>query len=378
MNIECGAHDEWHGRATEHELEGQYPMPHPNDAARLACRFIVIGTSSGGLAALRAVVAQLPANLPAAVLVTMHIGKQHSLLPTLLEAHTTMQVSFAEDGKAPLEGHIYIAPPDLHLLLDGVAMRLVRGAKENHSRPAIDPLFRSAAITLRRAVIGVVLTGDLDDGTVGLQAIKASGGVTVVQDPADAEAPSMPSSALRYASVDHCLPLAEIGKCLNGLVRKPDEAGTAPLKPRRIEPYETEHEICLRGGSVSVKQLGKHGQTSNLTCPECGGGLWEMGFAPPRFRCHTGHSYTVKTLALQQDVVIEEALWVAIRSLHEKKALLDRQVAAAELSDRPEVASEYELAGKQLDSHVEALMRLIGSLDNEIDKYRRVEDSSEV
>lgn len=219
---------------------------------------------------------------------------------------------------------------------------------------------------MRRAVIGVVLTGDLDDGTVGLQAIKASGGVTVVQDPADAEAPSMPASALRYATVDHCLPMAEIGKCLDALVRKPNEAGTAS-EPRRIEPYETEHEICLQGGSVSIKQLSRHGEISNLTCPECGGGLWEMGFAPLRFRCHTGHSYTVKTLALKQDVVIEEALWVAIRSLHEKKVLLDRQGAAAQLSDRPEVAAEYELAGKQLDKHVGALMRLIGSLDNEID-----------
>ena len=353
-------------------------MLHPNDAAPLARRFIVIGTSNGGLAALRAVVTQLPADLPAAVLVTMHIGKQHSVLPALLEPHTPMAVSFAEDGAAPREGHIYIAPPDLHLLLYGTVMRLVRGAKENHSRPAIDPLFRSAAITLRRAVIGVVLTGDLDDGTVGLQAIKASGGVTVVQDPAEADAPSMPSSALRYASVDHCLPLVEIGRCLNALVRQPVEASTAPSEPRRIEPYETEHEICLQGGSISVKQLSRHGELSNLTCPECGGGLWEMGFAPPRFRCHTGHSYTVKTLAEQQDVVIEEALWVAIRSLHEKKALLDRQVAAAQLSNRPEVAAEYQLAGQQLDTHVEALMRLIGSLDNEIDKYRRAEDTSDV
>jgi two-component system chemotaxis response regulator CheB len=224
----------------------------------------------------------------------------------------------------------------------------------------------------------VVLTGDLDDGTVGLQAIKASGGITVVQDPAEAEAPSMPASALRYASVDHCLPLAEIGKCLVALVGKPDEADSPAPQPRRIEPFETEHEICLQGGSISVKQLSRHGEISNLTCPECGGGLWEMGFAPPRFRCHTGHSYTVKTLAEQQDVVIEEALWVAIRSLHEKKALLDRQVAAAQLSDRPDVAAEYQLAGQQLDAHVEALMRLIGSLDNEIDKYRRVSDPSEV
>lgn len=353
-------------------------MPHSNDAAPLARRFIVIGTSNGGLAALRTVLAQLPAGLPAAVLVTMHIGKQHSVLPTLLETHTSMPVTFAEDGKAPLEGHIYIAPPDLHLLLDGGAMRLVRGAKENHSRPAIDPLFRSAAITLRRAVIGVVLTGDLDDGTVGLQAIKASGGITIVQDPAEADAPSMPSSALRYASVDHCLPLSEIGKCLVALLTKPEAAGGESSEPRHIEPYETEHKICLQGGSVSVRQLSKHGEISNLTCPECGGGLWEMGFAPPRFRCHTGHSYTVKTLAQQQDIVIEEALWVAIRSLHEKKALLDRQVVTAQVSDRPEVAAEYQLAGQQLDTHVEALMRLIGSLDNEIDKYRRVADSSEV
>ena len=338
-------------------------MPHPKHALTAARRFVVIGTSSGGLAALRKILADLPCDLPAAVFVTMHIGKRYSVLPTLLATHTAMTVNFAEDEMVPLEGHVYIAPPDLHLLLDGAVMRLVRGAKENHSRPAIDPLFRSAAITLRRNVIGVVLTGDLDDGTVGLQAIKASGGVTVVQDPAEADAPSMPASALRYASVDHCLPLSEIGTCLVALLNVPDEALTAPLEARRVEPYETEHEICLNGGSVSVAELSQHGQISTLTCPECGGGLWELGFAPPRFRCHTGHSYTVQTLAEQQDVVLEEALWVAIRSLHEKRALLERQANGARLSDRSEVASEYELASVQVDAHVEVLMRLIGSLD---------------
>lgn len=352
-------------------------MPHPTDAANPARRFIVIGTSSGGLSALRKLLADLPSDLPAAVFVTMHIGKQHSVLPMLLAAHTAMTVSFAEDERVPLEGHVYIAPPDLHLLLDGAVMKLVRGAKENHSRPAIDPLFRSAAITLRRSVIGVVLTGDLDDGTVGLQAIKASGGITVVQDPAEADAPSMPTSALRYASVDHCLPLSEIGKCLVALLKMPDESCVESSQPRRVEPYQTEHEICLAGGSVSVGTLSQHGQISNMTCPECGGGLWEFGFAPPRFRCHTGHSYTVQTLAQRQDVVIEEALWVAIRSLHEKKALLDRQASAAQLSGRPEGASEYQMASTQLDTHVEALMKLIGSLDGGADAHLRAKEAQE-
>jgi two-component system chemotaxis response regulator CheB len=344
-------------------------MPNPTDAPP-SQRFIVIGTSSGGLAALRILLADLPADLPAAVLVTMHIGKQHSVLPPLLANYTAMKVSFAEDNAIPLEGHVYIAPPDLHLLLQGNVMRLVRGAKENHSRPAIDPMFRSAAIAMRRNVIGVVLTGDLDDGTVGLQAIKASGGITIVQDPVDADAPSMPSSAMRYTSVDHCLPLSEIGRCLIALLQQPDEGDTAEAQARRIEPYETENEICLIGGSVSIDVLQRLGHISNLTCPDCGGGLWEMGFAPPRFRCHTGHSYTIESLAQEQDILIEEALWVAIRSLHEKKTLLERQANGARLSDKPELVSEYDLASQQLDTHVEALRHLISSLDRSIDKFR--------
>jgi two-component system chemotaxis response regulator CheB len=352
-------------------------MSDPCDALP-AQRFIVIGTSSGGLAALRAVLAEMPADLAATVLVTMHIGKQHSVLPALLESHTAMKVSFAEDGTVPLDGHVYIAPPDRHLLLDGSAMCLVRGAKENHSRPAIDPMFRSAAIAKRRAVIGVVLTGDLDDGTVGLQAIKASGGITIVQDPAQADAPSMPSSALRYASIDHCLPLSDIGKCLIALLQIPTDGYTLPAQPRRIEPYETEHEICLHGGSVSVDVLRQYGEISTLTCPECGGGLWEMGFAPPRFRCHTGHSYTIQTLAEQQDTLIEEALWIAIRSLHEKKTLFERQANGARLSHRPEAASEYELAGLQLDSHAETLRHLISKLNNSADRSLPIQDPYEV
>lgn len=326
---------------------------------RPAERFVVIGTSTGGLAALRTVLAELPADLPAALLITMHIGRLESSLPDLLSDNTALRVKFAQDGDVPLNGHAYIAPPDRHLLLERQSIRLVRGAKENHCRPAIDPLFRSAAINHGRKVTGVILTGELDDGTVGLQAVKACGGIAIVQDPAEAQSPSMPVSAQRFTHTDHCLLLRDIGKLLVQLLMKQCPDAIHEPTSKRVEPFVTEHEICVQGGAAQVSTLQQHGDMSNLTCPDCGGSLWEMGYAPVRFRCHTGHSFTVATLSQRQDDNVEEAIWVAVRSLHEKQLLLQRQAVTARKLGNQESAIEYDLASQSITSHVAILQGFI-------------------
>jgi two-component system chemotaxis response regulator CheB len=180
---------------------------------------IVIGTSSGGVEALRTIVAALPSDFAASLFVVMHsAANSPGLLDKILQRETTLRVEIAQNNQKFKPGHIYVAPPDHHLILEPGIICLSRGPKENRFRPAVDPLFRSAAQTYGPRVVGVILTGGLDDGTAGLWAIKQLGGTTVVQEPAEALAPSMPASALRNVKVDYCVPLVEIGPLLGKLV----------------------------------------------------------------------------------------------------------------------------------------------------------------
>lgn len=193
---------------------------------------IVIGASAGGVEALRVIVGGLPRDLAAAVLVVMHQGSQGPyMMPRILNMLGTMRAVQPVDEMPIENGTIYVAPPDLHLVVKDTRLRLIRGPKENRARPAIDPLFRSAAVAYGSRVIGVILTGMLDDGTAGLAVVRECGGTTVVQDPADAEYPSMPSSALRYVKVDHTRMLSEIAPLLERLVSEPVDV-PAPFPSR--------------------------------------------------------------------------------------------------------------------------------------------------
>ncbi|SFU88789.1 chemotaxis protein CheB [Pseudoduganella namucuonensis] len=306
---------------------------------------IVIGASAGGLEALTELVAAFPAGLPATVLIVMHVGANRSMLPELLARRCALPVRHARDGEPLTPATVLVAPPDRHLLvaMDGGQgrVRLSRGPKENHTRPAIDPLFRSAAEACGPRTVGVVLTGYLDDGTLGLRAIKACGGVAVVQDPADAAVPEMPASALRHVAVDHAPPLREIGALLCGLAGafKP-----APAAPRAAAPEWVRIENGFARGKGDMKDLKKLGSPSTYTCPDCGGALWRLSGAPPHFRCHTGHSYAAHTLLAQQDLVIEEALWAAVRALQEK-ARLAEQLAEQAGESSPEQPAAATPAG---------------------------------
>jgi two-component system chemotaxis response regulator CheB len=280
-----------------------------------------------------------------------------SAILTRLSRYKAFESKLATHGETFRRGRIYIAPPDHHLLLQKRTMLVTKGARENRSRPGIDPLFRSAAVAHGPHVIGVVLTGMMDDGTAGLVAIKKCGGVTVVQDPAEATFPGMPQSALASGKVDHCVRLGEMGPLLEKLVRGP--AGEAKAVP---EDVKTEAAIAERVLS-DVSAVNGLGTQVPYNCPNCGGVLWQMDkSALPRFRCHTGHSYTAATLLAEQTEKIEETLWISLRMFEERKNLLNTMAAQPGSGG----ASTAERA-READVHIErirAILRAPGMGEN--------------
>jgi two-component system, chemotaxis family, protein-glutamate methylesterase/glutaminase len=281
---------------------------------------IVIGTSAGGLAALDRLLCQLRPDVPAAIFIVQHMAADSNgdALLHRLRKHQGFACKLAEPGESFVNGTIYVAPPDHHMLVKERTILVTKGARENRCRPAIDPLFRSAAVTHGAKVIGVVLTGMLDDGTAGMIAIKKCGGVTVVQDPADATYPAMPQSAIDNADVDHVVPLAAMGELLERLSREPSGASTAVPKDVEVEAAIAERVLS------DVDEVNGLGDQVPYNCPNCGGVLWEMD-APDqaRYRCHTGHSFTQSTLLASQSEKIEETLWIALRMFEERKNLLN-------------------------------------------------------
>jgi len=305
----------------------------------------------GGVEAFRQLAADLPGNFPAPVLMVLHIGHHHSVLPGLLKPKGPLAPVHAVDGAPLRAGQIVIAPPDQHLLVEGNHIRLSRGPKEHFSRPAIDPLFRSAAMSYGPGAVGVVLTGLLDDGTAGLQAIKACGGIAIVQDPADAQESSMPLSAMRHVDVDHCVPLSRMAEVCTTVMAQ-------PLGPQQSipAPLQHEHDLANKQGDA-MRHLTEIGKPSTFVCPDCRGSLWEMNDArPPRFRCHTGHAYTLRTLQHAQSVATDEAMWNALRALQEQKFLLEKCLA---LASEPSDDAQWKAARVQLEQDLTALRKLI-------------------
>lgn len=319
-------------------------------------KIVVIGASAGGPDALRRLLRRLPANFPAAVLIVMHVGGHYSILPKILQSDSNMPVRHAEDGEPVEPGVVLVARPDFHLLLEGGMTRLVKGAKENFSRPAVDPLFRTAAVYYRENAIGIILTGRLDDGTIGLQAIKAYGGRALVQDPEDADEPGMPRSALSHVQVDACLPVEALADRLLELVQDEPQAVSPASSWRTIE---SETRFDLRG-RTELEELRQIGEASSLTCPECHGALYEVKIADsPHFRCHTGHSYTRGCLKEAHDTMVEEAMWAAVRALHEKRLLLERFAKSASAADQLQAANEHRSSAEAIKEYAEVLRKMI-------------------
>lgn len=269
---------------------------------------IVIGASAGGVEALRTVVAGLPVDIDAAVFVTLHIGAHQSNLPWLLGRSGALPASHPPDGEAIGAGRIYVAPPDHHLLVERGVVRLTKGPRENWARPAIDPMFRSAARSYGARVIGVVLTGGLNDGTAGLYEVKANGGTAVVQDPGDCVSTDMTASAIAHVEVDHVRPAAGIGALLADLVAA--RAASPPVAtPTPLQEGDMTAQFTL-DPPVAV------------TCPDCGGALRrsELGRLT-QFSCHIGHVYTVEVMLAAQFLALERFIEQAMRSLSERAEL---------------------------------------------------------
>ncbi|WP_428232779.1 chemotaxis protein CheB [Flavobacterium sp.] len=281
---------------------------------------IVVGTSAGGMKALIKLVEQLPKDFPAPLLIVQHISADATgnALLNVLNEKGKLKCVHAKEGNKIESGHIYFAPSDHHLMIEKNGTLLVtKGAQENRSRPAIDPLFRSAAASFGNRTIGILLTGYLDDGTAGLIAIQRCGGISIVQDPADADYPDMPKNALNQMKPDYCIPIAEMGSVLSTLMRR------KPKKQRAIpEGIVKEVKIAQRVLS-DLPSVNSLGEQVPFNCPGCGGVLWKMNKGPGlRYRCHTGHAYTAASLLAEQTKKIEETMWTALRMFEERKNLL--------------------------------------------------------
>jgi two-component system chemotaxis response regulator CheB len=263
----------------------------------------VIGASAGGVQALTSVVSGLPPHHAGSILIALHVSGQ-SVLPDILGRHSSIPVSHARDGEPIAPNHIYVAPPGQHLIVERGHVGLSHSARENGHRPAIDPLFRTAARVYRDRVVGVVLSGQLDDGAAGLFTVKSRGGLAIVQDPGTAVAPSMPRAAGRYTKADFCLAPEAIGPLLGKLAR-------GKGAPR-----------VARGASKAARRAragnGHHRQVP-FGCPDCQGPLYEIRDGElARYTCEVGHSFSPESLDQAQKDALERALWIAARSLRER------------------------------------------------------------
>lgn len=312
---------------------------------------VVVGASAGGVSAVRALLHELPKDFPAAIFVVLHISPHsRSALPHIFSRAGVLPARHPADGEPIRPGCVYVAPPDRHMLVFPGHVRLSRGPKENHTRPAIDPLFRSAALAYGPRVIGVVLTGYLDDGTAGLVAIKARGGISVVQDPDDARCGAMPLNALRGDSPDHCVPLADLPELLIRLAAEP-----APSEELFPVPDWLAVEVRIsaeEGGAADHPNIPDIGRLAPFVCPECSGTLFEVEDGRTlRFRCRVGHAYSHESLAAFQVEGLEAALWMALRALKESaslsRRLAERARAGGYLNAAAAHAAEAETRERQ-------------------------------
>ncbi|MBN8229579.1 chemotaxis protein CheB [Corallococcus macrosporus] len=320
---------------------------------------LVIGASTGGVEALSLLVRHLPRDLAATVMVVLHVSSQHrSYLPEILTRSGPLPAHHPQDGERLEQGRIYVAPNDRHLLVESGCVRVVKGPKENGHRPAVDPLFRSAASAYGPRVVGVVLTGALDCGTSGLLAVKKEGGVAVVQDPRDAFCPDMPRSALEFVAVDHCVSMDEMAPLLTQLVSRPVPA-RARKRSRQVENEVKVMKVDIPSMEDPPAPL-EYAKPSHFSCPDCGGVLFELeeeGLL--RFRCRTGHAYTGEALAGSQQHHLDAALWAALRALEESASLSRRMAARARERNHLRSADRFDERARAAEAQVELLRQAV-------------------
>ena len=316
---------------------------------------VVIGTSSGGVAALAEFVSQLDEKMDAAFFIVMHLSNTalSDFLVQRLQPATNLKCLVAKDA-APIEkGHIYIAPPNEHLVVTNNQIVVGYGPRENSWRPSIDVLFRSAAAAYNSRVIGIILTGFLYDGTSGMMAVKRSGGVAIVQDPNEAEVPDMPLSVLNNMEVDHCIGLNRLGETLRHVMAH---------KPEPVEPPAeiiAEAQLAARM-AVGIDNVSRLGNRSIYSCPDCGGGLWKIeDEGLTRYRCYTGHTYDEAELLTKQGEGVEATLWVAVRMMEERSTLYMKIAKDHQKRGIQRIAASYQQQVGELKYHIDTLKKIL-------------------
>jgi two-component system chemotaxis response regulator CheB len=315
---------------------------------------VVIGGSAGGINALLDLLQPLPLGLPAALFVVVHTSPEGGgLLGTVLGRAAGWHADMARDGEPIRHGRIYLAPPDHHLLVKRKRVRVTRGPRENRFRPAVDPLFRTAALAYGPQVIGIVLSGGLDDGSHGLDLIKRHGGLAIAQDPEEAIAPDMPLNAIQNVEVDYILKAAAIAHRLPRLVT--EQVGNVPWDDNG---HGEGRPDVAEGTAANIDKV--TGPPSEFTCPECGGTLWELeGGRLLRYRCHLGHGYTANSLVADQSDSLDNALWTALRALEEHSMLRRRMAEHARDKGLKVPARHLEHEAKQAELRASTIRQLL-------------------
>jgi two-component system chemotaxis response regulator CheB len=321
---------------------------------------VAIGASAGGVEALSFLAKNLPRDFPATVLVTVHLPSEgSSVLDEILDRSGPLPAVFANDNDPLRTGHIYVAPANRHLIVDDDRLLLGHGSRENNSRPAIDPMMRSAAVCCGPRTIGVVLTGTLSDGASGLWAIDQCGGITVVQDPSDAEFSDMPTNALNRVKPDHVVGLGAMPKLLASLVLQP--AGHTKPIPESVK-FEVE---IARGSSSSVEDMDRIAGRSGFACPDCHGVMWEIKEGElVRYRCHVGHTYAADLMSIALDENLRRALGSALRALEERRSLARRLEDQSRQSNRLYLASSWAKRAEEYERELSAIRSSVQRLDN--------------
>jgi len=346
---------------------------------------IVVGASAGGVEALCRLVSDLPEDIPASVFIVLHMAPHSgTALARILDRRTKLAVGHPYDGEPIEHGRVYVAVPDHHLIVGPGVVRTANGPKENGYRPAVDTLFSTAAATYGPRVVGVILSGTRDDGTVGLRAIRARGGVGIVQHPEEALFPGMPESAVAGDHPDWVVPVAEIGPLLWELANEepPHEGGSTGM----ADELDTELQWAHPDLAAPAPPDPPLGSPSGFTCPECHGGLWEIDDGHlPRYRCRVGHGFSADSLLVTQHTDVEAALWTAYRALEERAALCRRLTDRARERHATITAEHFRAEAAEVARQAETLRTLLWSrqapgesdtAESMVGEERRAEESN--
>lgn len=325
---------------------------------------VVIGASAGGVEALQQLVSRIPANYAGTIFITLHMAREgRSVLGTILDRSGPLPATTAEDGAPIKPGRIYVARPDYHLVVRQNRVNVIRGPKENSHRPSIDVMFRSAAQTYGPRVVGIVLSGFRDDGTAGLAEIKKAGGIAIVQDPAEAAVPHMPTHAAQKVDPDYMLTVAEMPEILMRLASEHEVQERTMASPQQLDEQIFPQD----------EKMEKNGRPSAFTCPACAGTLWELdedGIL--RFRCRVGHAYSAETMFAAQVENVENSMYAALRALEENSELARRVAKRARVSRQEQLAEKYEAQAEANELHARLLREAL-TLENGHESAHRKE-----